>query len=46
VRIGGFLAALRRELNVEGYPVLAIDDESETVVLNRELLRSQFGLGE
>lgn len=46
VRLGGFLAALRRVLNVEGYPVLSLDDETETVELNRELLIVQFGIRE
>lgn len=45
-RVSGFLAALRRVLNVEGYPVLSLQDEDATVELNRELLRVQFGIGE
>jgi hypothetical protein len=40
----GILSSLRRILNVEGYPVLSIDDSSGTVRLNRELLKSQFDL--
>ncbi len=36
----------RRVLNVEGYAVLVLDDGAKTVTLNRELLRSQFGLEE
>ncbi len=43
-RLPGMLASLRRILNVEGYPVLSIDDSSGTVRLNRELLNSQFDL--
>lgn len=43
-RLPGMLASLRRVLNVEGYPVLSIDDSSGTVRLNRELLNSQFDL--
>ena len=35
---------MRRILNVEGYDVLSIDEASETVELNRELLDTQFGL--
>jgi hypothetical protein len=46
VRIGGFVAALRRVLNVEGYPVLSLDAEGETVELNRDLLMVQFGIRE
>ena len=45
-RVDGILSALRRLLNVDGYDVLAVDDASETVTLNRDLLRIQFDLGE
>lgn len=41
-RATGIVAALRRLLNVDGYPVLALDEASDTVELNRELLRVQF----
>ena len=44
-RLGGIVSALRRILNVEGYDVLSVDDASETVELNRELLDTQFGVG-
>jgi hypothetical protein len=44
VRVGGFVAGLRRVLNVDGYDVLEVDDASDTVTLNRELLRKQFEL--
>ncbi len=43
-RLGGIVSALRRILNVEGYDVLSVDDASETIALNRELLDTQFGL--
>ncbi|MYN63593.1 MAG: BREX-2 system phosphatase PglZ [Acidobacteria bacterium] len=43
-RLGGIVSALRRILNVEGYDVLSVDDASETVQLNRDLLDTQFGL--
>jgi len=43
-RLGGIVSALRRILNVEGYDVLSVDEMSETVELNRELLEAQFGL--
>lgn len=43
-RLGGIVSALRRILNVEGYDVLSVDEASETVELNRELLDTQFGL--
>lgn len=36
------LAALRRILNVEGYPVLGHDPDGVTVVLDASLLREQF----
>jgi len=42
LRIPGLLAALRRILNVDGYPVLSVDDASGSVVLNRQLLAVQF----
>jgi hypothetical protein len=42
LRLAGLLTALRRLLNVDGYPVLAIDETSDTVELNRPLLETQF----
>ena len=44
IRLPGLLAMLRRILNVEGYPVLSVDEASGTVRLNLELLRTQFDL--
>lgn len=44
-RLPGMLAGLRRVLNVEGYPVLSLEEDSGTVRLNLELLKSQFDLG-
>lgn len=46
LRVGGILSALRRVLNLDGYPVLSIDEASNTVELNREMLYVQFGLKE
>lgn len=43
-RIQGTVTALRRLLQVEGYPVLTIDPDGETVVLDQSLLIEQFGL--
>jgi hypothetical protein len=43
-RMGGLIAALRRLLNVEGYSVLTLDEDSDTVTLNRALLDRQFQL--
>jgi hypothetical protein len=42
--MAGLIAALRRLLNVEGYPVLTLDEDSDTVTLNRALLDRQFQL--
>lgn len=39
------LVALRRRLNVDGYPVLDVDADGVTVLLDIALLREQFGLG-
>ncbi|WAC52170.1 BREX-2 system phosphatase PglZ [Frigoribacterium sp. SL97] len=41
----GLLATFRRVLNVDGYPVIELDADGVTVVLDRELLREQFELG-
>ncbi len=43
-RLGGIVSALRRVLNVDGHAVLSVDESSETVELNRDLLDVQFGL--
>jgi hypothetical protein len=45
MRVDGMIASLQRVLNVEGYPVLSVDS-SQTIRLNLQLLRDQFGLGE
>ena len=44
IRINGLLAGTQRLLNVDGYPVLAIDRASKTVRLDIESLRVQFEL--
>jgi hypothetical protein len=44
IRLGGMVSALRRLLNVDGYPVLSVDEQSDTVELNRKQLFTQFGL--
>ncbi|HEX9937438.1 MAG TPA: BREX-2 system phosphatase PglZ, partial [Longimicrobium sp.] len=46
IRIRGLLASLQRLLNLDGYPVVAVDEATGTVELNRELLRTQFSLEE
>lgn len=44
LRLTGTLAALRQLLNVDGYPVLEVDEATADVLLDRELLVRQFGL--
>ncbi|MFC0532815.1 BREX-2 system phosphatase PglZ [Phytohabitans kaempferiae] len=44
-RINLTITALRRLLQVEGYPVLDIDPDGQTLVLDERLLREQFQLG-
>ena len=43
-RMRGILVALQRLLSVEGYQVIAIDEATETIELNRPLLAKQFQL--
>ena len=43
-RLGMALSNLRRLLNVEGYPVVGMDADGRTVVLDEALWRQQFGL--
>jgi len=43
-RMRDLLVALQRLLTVEGYQVVAIDDTTGTVALNRPLLAKQFQL--
>lgn len=43
-RLRGLLAIMQRLLNVEGYPVLAREEASDTIELNRDLLLRQFDL--
>jgi PglZ domain len=43
-RMRGILVGLQRLLNVEGYQVVAVDEASETIELNRLLLAKQFQL--
>jgi hypothetical protein len=45
IRIRGLLAVLQRLLNVDGYPIVAVDDASDLVVVQHDLLRRQFQLG-
>lgn len=43
--VRGAFAMLQRVLNVEGYPVLGLDPDGSTAVLDEQLLREQFQLG-
>lgn len=43
-RIAGFVSSAQRLLNVEGYPVLEYDADTDTVRMDSELLQQQFGL--
>jgi hypothetical protein len=45
-RLPGLLAVMQRLLNVEGFAVLDRQDAANTVVLNVQLLKKQFELGE
>lgn len=44
IRLRGFLAAVQKLLNVDGYPVLKVDREAETVKLDQDSLKTQFEL--
>lgn len=45
-RLRGILAGLQRVLNVDGYQVLSVEEETETVLLDIALLKKQFQLGD
>lgn len=44
LRLTGILAGMSDLLNVDGYAILTVDGASDTVVLDRDLLRVQFAL--
>ena len=44
VRLPGLLAMAQRVFNVDGYPILSVDSESDTVHFQQQLLLVQFGL--
>src|SRR5699024_3869315 len=44
-QIAPTLAVLRRILNVDGYPVLEVDNDGVTLKVDSTLLREQFGIG-
>jgi len=43
-RLRSILTGMQRLLNVDGYQVIALDDMSDIVTLNRQLLNAQFQL--
>ncbi len=43
-RLRGILTGVQRLLNVDGYQVIALDDISDIVTLNHQLLNTQFQL--
>lgn len=45
LRLRGMLATISPILNIDGYPVLTVDEDTDHVVLDLALLRAQFGLG-
>jgi hypothetical protein len=45
LRLRGMLATISPILNVDGYAVLTVDEDTDHVVLDLPLLRAQFGLG-
>ena len=45
VTLRGAVLHVQRLLNVEGYPVLRIDADGATLILDEDLLREQFGIG-
>ena len=44
VTLRGAVLHAQRLLNVEGYPVLRVDADGATVILDEVLLREQFGI--
>lgn len=44
IRLRGFLSAIQKLLNVDGYPVLKVQRDSNTVVLDKDMLIKQFEL--
>ncbi len=46
VQVRGALVQVQQLLNVEGYPVVEVDPESRSVLLNQRLLREQFGVAD
>jgi hypothetical protein len=45
VLLRGAVLHVQRLLNVEGYPVLRVDADGATLILDEALLREQYGIG-
>jgi hypothetical protein len=45
IALRGAILHVQRLLNVEGYPVLRVDADGSTLILDGALLREQFGIG-
>ena len=43
-RMGGLLSRARQLFNIDGYPVVTVDTESDTVILEKQTLLVQFSL--
>lgn len=43
LRLPGYLSLMRRILNVDGYPVLVVHEESHTVEFNQSMFIAQYG---
>jgi hypothetical protein len=44
LRLRGFLAGVQKLMNIDGYPILTVDRESQTIKLDIALLKKQFEL--
>ncbi len=44
IRLRGFLAGAQKLMNIDGYPILSVDRESQTIKLDIALLKKQFEL--
>jgi len=44
LRLPGYLSLMRRILNVDGYAVLSVHEESSTIEFNATLFKTQFGV--
>jgi hypothetical protein len=44
IRIRGFLAGLQKTLNVDGYPIVSVNRDAQTIKLNIQDLKKQFEL--